>query len=86
MCSFAVVFFLVLQDSRVEYELDFSAEFSSLAQSHIAVLDMMMGSIDIDYFRRSQNPLASLLLLVIFVCVIPIVMLNALIAIMVSDI
>ena len=47
---------------------------------------MLAPEADIDYFRRSQNPLASLLLLVIFVCVIPIVMLNALIAIMVSDI
>lgn len=82
VAAFTTVFFLLLRDSDVEYEWDIGHEFHSLGTSSVAVVSMALGDFDIDYFRQAPYAVPSTAVLMIFTFVVPVVMLNALIAIM----
>ena len=81
--SFSVAFFVMLRDQN---HLVTHPEFNEPWTALLYTFNMMFGEFDIDYFKTAPgSPVIAVLLFVAFMVVIPTVMLNALIAVMVSN-
>lgn len=63
---------------------DLQNEFYSATGSGIAVFDMSLGDFNIDTFRHAPYPGVAVTTFAVFMFIVPTVMMNALIAIMVS--
>jgi transient receptor potential cation channel subfamily V protein 6 len=83
--SFAAVFFLLVRDADVPYSWDMGHDFQTLGMSAASVVGMALGDFSIEYYRQAPHPTFTVLLFMLFMFVVPIVMLNALIAIMTNS-
>ncbi len=80
--AFTAVFHLLLRDSTVSYVWDEGHKFSTPGSTSVTVANMALGDFDIEYFRQAPYAIPATGLLMLFVFIVPVVMLNALIAIM----
>jgi hypothetical protein len=80
--AFTAVFYLLLRDSAVEYAWDHGHDFSNFGASSVAVANMALGEFDMEYFRQAPYVIPATGMLMLFIFIVPVVMLNALIAIM----
>eukprot|EP01047_Picozoa_sp_COSAG01_P039909 COSAG01_NODE_3324_length_6254_cov_10.119090_2_plen_1440_part_00 len=81
---FTSVFYLLLRDSDVGYEWDMGVapQFHSVYDAAISVTNMALGDVDIEYFRHAPYGRLATGVYLVFMFILPIVMLNSLIAIM----
>jgi hypothetical protein len=81
---FTSVFFLLLRDSDVGYEWDMgeAPQFHSLYDAAVSTTNMALGDVDVEYFRHAPFVTLATGVYLVFMFIVPVVMLNSLIAIM----
>ena len=87
ICRFTIAFCLLLRDTDADYEWDRPHEFQTLLEAAIAVLRLALGDFGSrDSFNLSNaRPIVTYSACLLFIFFVPIVLLNALIAIMVTS-
>ena len=82
--AFGFVFHLLVGHSDVEYETreNIGHAFHTLGSAGVTSFNMALGDFDIEYFRRAPYPFWATAVFISFMFLVPVVMLNALIAIM----
>ena len=86
ICRFTIAFCLLLRDTDAEYQWDRPHNFQTVLEATIAVMRLTLGDFGSQsYFHLSNaRPLFTYSALLLFIFFVPIVLLNALIAIMVN--
>ncbi len=86
ICRFTIAFCLLLRDTDAEYEWDRPHEFQTLLEAAIAVVRLTLGDFGSksSFHLSNARPLLTYSALLLFIFFVPIVLLNALIAIMVN--
>jgi hypothetical protein len=86
MCRFTIAFCLLLRDTDAEYEWDRPHQYQTLLESMIGVVRLTLGDFGAASFNLSTTrPILTYSALLLFIFFVPIVLLNALIAIMVRN-
>lgn len=81
---FALVFWLLCRHSDIDYQVrnDLGHVFNTPGAGWVTTFNMALGDFDVEYFRRAPYPFWTTGVFVTFMFIVPIIFLNALIAIM----